>query len=354
MSEEFNITALKDSMRDMLTQECPIEVVQRRCDGDVSLTNHLWSTMAELGWLAIAVPEELGGLGLGDEGLLALYEEAGRAVAPVPLMANLMSMDALTRLGSNGRFDDLLGAVIAGKKQLAMGDLTNDIQLQGDIGSDSINLNGTFYVPDGGLADIFLAKVVVNDSYRLALIDRDLESVTINPKPVTDLTKTPAVVTLKHCVLGNDQILPLDKATQDALLRHAALAVAADALGGGEAILERTIEYLNVREQFGRVIGSFQALKHRVADHKTALVGVEALVSELGINDETLAGALEAKALAAQTYLAVAQDCVQLHGGIGFTWEYPAHIYLKRALSDTMTFGTIESTLDRFFMELSA
>ncbi|TAL00023.1 MAG: acyl-CoA dehydrogenase, partial [Rhodospirillaceae bacterium] len=142
----------------------------------------------------------------------------------------------------------------------------------------------------------------------------------------------------------------------DRLMLHAAVAVASDAMGGAESILASTIEYLKLRQQFGKVIGTFQALKHRVADHHVAIIGAEALVEnvaeEASRGRPDLAGALECKALATSVYARIAQDCIQLHGGIGFTWEHPAHLFLKRALVDATLFGSVEQTLDRFIARL--
>jgi alkylation response protein AidB-like acyl-CoA dehydrogenase len=142
------------------------------------------------------------------------------------------------------------------------------------------------------------------------------------------------------------------------LLLHAAIAVTADAIGGTEAVFESTVEYLKIREQFGRPIGSFQALKHRAADHKAALVGATALYEDVvfrsALGRATWPEVLEAKALAVSTYLDVSRDCIQLHGGVGFTWEFRPHIFLKRALLDAVLFGTIAQNLDQTVRALAA
>jgi alkylation response protein AidB-like acyl-CoA dehydrogenase len=162
------------------------------------------------------------------------------------------------------------------------------------------------------------------------------------------------------CVVSSDSLL--DGAVTPGVLRainnHAMLAIASDAVGGAEAILDRTLAYLKVREQFGRVIGSFQALKHRVADHKSELMMVETLLEEvaMGVVEDGIVTTdiLAIKALATRMYVGVARDCIQLHGGIGFTWDYPAHLYLKRALLDRELFGSLANTLDDLARELAA
>jgi alkylation response protein AidB-like acyl-CoA dehydrogenase len=180
------------------------------------------------------------------------------------------------------------------------------------------------------------------------------------PCAMADQTRSLARLSFSECTVPMDWLLGAAETSETlrAINRHAMLAIAADAVGGAEAILDKTLEYLKVREQFGRVIGSFQALKHRAADHKSELLMAETLLEEvaasLGEGGIVMTDILATKAMATRMYTSVARDCIQLHGGIGFTWDYPAHLYLKRALLDRELFGSLAATLDELARRLAA
>lgn len=356
MDESIDIGALAESAREVLANESPIEAAQRYVNGEHAEAARLWGMMADLGWLAICAPERIGGLALGTNAACVLSREVGRALAPVPLLHTLIAVDALSRAQATDPVSRWLEQAVGGALRVTIGDVFGESGVRLVRSAGSLKLQGEIRVWDAAEAGLLLVPVQeVDGAWTLAALDRASRGLEIAMQATIDGTRDSGVARLADVELDADRLLSFEETDpQRATLRLAALGVAADSLGGGEAILERTIEYLKLREQFGKPIGSFQALKHRVADHKAALIGAQALVDEAAGADATLADALEAKALATQVYLTVARDCIQLHGGIGFTWEHPAHLYLKRALVNSMMFGRVEATLDHFLAELEA
>jgi alkylation response protein AidB-like acyl-CoA dehydrogenase len=188
----------------------------------------------------------------------------------------------------------------------------------------------------------------------------DCTGVSIQRSLLADTSRSLGSVALANVALSDVHVLAegCGPGLDDELLRLAAIALAADALGGGNAVLAATIDYMGTREQFGRVIGSFQALKHRVADHKAALEAARGLVEHASAlpaeAPNALLAALTAKQHVTRIAAEVARDCIQLHGGVGFTSEYVPHIYLKRAKLNEVLFGTRTVLLDRIADMLEA
>ena len=175
-------------------------------------------------------------------------------------------------------------------------------------------------------------------------LDRETAGISVTPRPLVDLTRSMADIRLDHARVDADAIIRLERDQWTALSDHAAIALACDAIGGADSLFGRTVDYLNIREQFGRPIGSFQALKHRMADWKVKIEAVRMLVrhsAAMAVGNDARASeaASGAKAYACDTYAAFAADSVQLHGGIGFTWEHPCHLFLKRAKLSQQLFG---------------
>jgi alkylation response protein AidB-like acyl-CoA dehydrogenase len=311
MIDEEDLEALSESIGKVLASDADREHLHAHLDGKMALDEQLWSRAAELGWLAIGLPEEGGGLGFGARGLDALHRQLGRRVAPGPFIASLSAAQALAEAGYGGGWLARLGA---GEAKLAVPALvTNEplakgAWLLGDTGSDAalVPIGGG----DWGLVALEGAQSIELWDHSRSLFTADLGS--------------------------GDPIETIDGAVSAALARHLFLALASDSIGGARAVLELTVAYMKEREQFGRPIASFQALKHRVADHMTEIVSGEeflglAVASAAGGNPDADIWAKLAKARCTESYLRIAQDCLQLHGGVGFTWEFDVHMYLKRA-----------------------
>jgi alkylation response protein AidB-like acyl-CoA dehydrogenase len=257
-----------------------------------------WATLTEMGWFMMTVPEAQGGLGLGGAALAAIHFELGRALVPGPAMAQMLVIEALAATGQ----DELLGRAMAGER----------------FATDLI------HALDADRASQLLSV----DYERVALFDiGDVEHC-----PSWDETRR----LCRLYTVGNGWTLAEGReaaALEGRLSARLCLMLAADSLGGADAVLTMTIDYLKTRRQFDRPIAMFQALKHRVADLKIALAGAEALLwSRAGDDSVTLTELGALKAHACRTYRLIAEEAIQLHGGIGLTEEYPCHLFLKRAM----------------------
>lgn len=269
-----------------------------------------WGLMADMGWLGMTVPEQFGGLGLGREAAGVIHMELGRALVPGPAIAQMLAITALTNADAAPNRDDLLDRAMAG-----------------EIFAASLNLSLSA-VPDADKA----SHVLVLDKDSIALVA--LADAKITPRPTWDKSQRLFDIALSD----NAPRIVLAEGTAarqlEARLRvQLSFALAADSLGGATAVLEQTIEYLRMRRQFDRPLAMFQALKHRCADLKTRIVAAEALLWAFAANaedDVVAAGAL--KAHATQLYADVAEEAIQLHGGIGLTEEHHCHLFFKRAL----------------------
>jgi alkylation response protein AidB-like acyl-CoA dehydrogenase len=193
---------------------------------------------------------------------------------------------------------------------------------------------------DGASSAVFIVEGGESDARRLALAAA--EDAEVEATELVDRTRGLATARFAGAAAS---VLNADaEAVARDIITHASLAIACDSIGGAKAVLDLTVAYLKTREQFGKPIGSFQALKHRCAEHKVAIEAADALVRDAverwarDAPDAALSAAL-AKALACDVYATVATDAVQLHGGIGFTWEHVCHLYLKRAKLNQTLFG---------------
>jgi len=336
MDDTLDIEALRQSIRDVLATEAASERVHRHYDSGEAFDASLRRNAQELGWASLGVSEANGGLGLGLPALAALYEELGRGPAPLPLEPTLIVAQALDAAAPGQGQDAALGAIVAGEKLAAFA-----LDCTWQAGADGQVTGTVAHIVDGAAADLFL--LCAADGKAL-LVERGAAGVNVEAHPAVDHTRSFATVTLAGArPVALDIDLP-------ALLDHAALAIAADSMGGASEIFARTIEYLKTRVQFGKPIGSFQALKHRAADHqlrlKHASAVLSAAVGALGTARQSSLLAL-AKATCADVYATIADDAVQLHGGIGYTWEQDCHIFVKRARTSQMIYGDSLWWLDR-------
>lgn len=285
----------------------------------------LWRDFTrQLGLAAVAVPEAYGGSGLGLVELAIVAEAAGRSVAALPLIASLgIAAPAIVAGGSDAQRGRWLPA-------LAAGDAVATFAEAEGMGCDGDRLTGSAaHVPHATVADL----IVVAAAERVFLVARDAAGLTVVPQATMDATRPLARVELRAVAAE-----PLDDAAAGlrAAYRTGWVAIAADALGGAQACLDRTVDYAKERTQFGRAIGSFQAVKHRLADMMVEIEQARSAVYWAACaRDEDAAdadfAAHAAKAFATDAYAMCAGNMIQLHGGIGFSWEHDAHLFFKRA-----------------------
>ncbi|QGP80367.1 acyl-CoA dehydrogenase family protein [Sphingobium sp. CAP-1] len=315
---------IAETARAFFDENATSERTRRAMAGD-GIDHELWVAFCqELALSGIGLPESAGGAGLGLVELAIVAEAAGAQVAALPMLGSLaQAAQAIAAGGDEHHRAEWLPALISGAK---IGGYFHDATLRSD--GDRLT-GGSRFVPHGSSADIF----VVTDARRLWIVRADAPGVTVMQQTTMDQTRPLAHVTLDG-VQG--ELLPNAPAGLAAAHRAAFVMVAAEALGGAQACLDRTVAYARERVQFGRPIGSFQAYKHRLADMmveieqaRSAVYWAACAVDEQ--SDEAAMAVHAAKSFAADTYFRCAGDMIQLHGGIGFTWEHDAHLYFKRA-----------------------
>ncbi|WP_326558054.1 acyl-CoA dehydrogenase family protein [Micromonospora sp. NBC_01796] len=334
--------ALRESVRALLRAHSPWSAVLARVDGVESYDPGLWRRLGtDLGLAGLAVPEALGGAGAGFREVAVVLEELGRAVAPVPYLGHAVAVRALLTCVET----DLLGEVATGERiaVLAVPFATPPGPPEPTVvgGGD---LTGTIVgVADALPADLLL--VPATDG--LYLVEADGPGVSRVPVVSLDATRQLCDIVLdgapgRRIAAGHAAV----GAVTDALTAGAAL-LAAEQVGVAQWCLDTTVEYVKQRHQFGRPVGSFQAVKHRLADVWVSVTEARAVAryaADCLANDsvDTPVAAALAQAYCGDVAVTAAQECVQLHGGIGFTWEHPAHLYLKRAKSAAIGFGTAD------------
>lgn len=334
--DQATLEALRDGVAGVLAEQSGSTQVHAFIDGKSALDRDLWSQAASLGWLGFGIPEQYGGVGLGAHGLAILHTELGRQAAPGPYIATLSAAEAVGATASETVRQAWLPRLATGEVSAAVPTRPGAETLT----RSGAGVSGTLRclgAPDAGflLAPAGDAWVIV-----------ELAGAVVTAQPMWDRTRTVLDISLHDAKPA--AVLADGAATCTALTRAMALAIAADSCGAARSITERTIAYMKERQQFGQPIAGFQALKHRAAD----------LATKLAVMDEMTAHALHqvvgdasdadiwvalAKADVTESFVFIATDCVQLHGGVGFTWDYDPQIFLKRArLNEVLVMANTE------------
>jgi alkylation response protein AidB-like acyl-CoA dehydrogenase len=328
---------LRASVRGLLEARASWDAVLQRTESDETYDTKLWRALAaEVGVAGLAVPEELGGAGASYRETAVVLEELGRAVAPVPYLGSaVIATAALLSAGER----ELLGSLADGSRTAALavpfstmpGAPVPSVRVDGGA------LTGTVRnVADALTADVLLVPA---DGGLYAVDASD-----VRRTPVTSLDMTRQLCDVSLDRTSARKVAEGDSALNRALTIGAAL-LASEQLGLAERCLEITVDYLKDRHQFGRPVGSFQGLKHRLAELWMSITQARAVARHAaacaagGHPDLPVATAV-AQAHCSAVAVRAAEECVQMHGGIGFTWEHPAHLYLKRAKSASIALGT--------------
>jgi alkylation response protein AidB-like acyl-CoA dehydrogenase len=351
MESAIDIAALRTSVAEVLARECGrAAVIHHAAQGNGPM-RALWTLAGQLGWTGLSVPEANGGMGLGLDALVPIYEEMGRVAAPLPFLTTMLAADALARSGQQAEWLARIagGAIATLSAPVAVAAPTLAARYDGD----EIVLTGVAAdLLDARDADFVVVLARGEHGALLRVVIAAADAVPMATKTLWDHGHTLSTLAFDGLRLPASRAFAVSAASEQALLTHAAVGLAAEAIGGSEGVLALTIDYLQTREQFGKPIGSFQALKHRVADHRTRMVAGRALLESAvraATSDDQAAAreASSAKALACADFVEVARDAIQLHGGMGFTEELPCHLYLKRAHLNAMLFGDQSQHLRR-------
>ncbi len=346
---------LLDVAREFCRDKSPMTAVRAQLDSDRGFDQALWDEMVSLGWAGISLPESCGGSGLGVGALVPVIESMGRAMLGTPLISSALAGQLLLRAGNAQQTERLLPAIAAGAPA-ALALLDN-----GDWGDDGTGLilddervlHGVKKcVPDASVADLFVVSVSVQGDAALAIVRADqLAAGAIASNTLIDQTKRAANVDFSDIAVDEDNIIVgpgVAAALRDVRL-IGALLVAAEATGSAAACLNTMVEYLKTRKQFGKLIGSYQALKHPAVDILTATDSARSFIYHAAtmVGDDTLDTDAEiacrmAKAQACQTLLYAGDRGIQFHGGMGFTYECDAQLYIRRAQWSQQQFGDIQ------------
>ncbi|MFJ9736329.1 acyl-CoA dehydrogenase family protein [Streptomyces sp. NPDC101171] len=329
--------ALRAAVRDLLTDHCDAAGVIARTESDAPHDLALFKSLADgMGLAGLLVPEALGGQGATHREAAVVLEELGRAVAPVPYLSSaVVATEALLACGD----EELLGRLASGR---TIGVLAVGLHTAPGAAPRTARLeNGSLHGELTGVADAAAADVLLVPADDGGLYAVAAEAATVTPQVSLDLTRPVATVTLDG--VPGRRVGDAEPAVRRALRAGAGL-LASEQLGVADWALTETVRYLKERKQFNRPVGGFQALKHRLAQLWLEVVSLRAAAraaaDALATGADTDVTVTVAQAYAGPVAVRATEEAVQLHGGIGMTWEHPAHLHLKRAKADSIAYGT--------------
>ncbi len=353
---------LRETARKFLDSECDTRFVRARMAEPAAVTDEFWQKLAEQGWLGIVYPEEAGGSELGLVDLVVLMEEMGRRVMPGPFLSTvLLGGAAIAEAGAIEQRREWLPRIAAGEAKSALAwtepNLRWDaagITLQAREAGGGFTLSGSkLFVGDAHLADILVIAArtrdgsTMEDGVSLFLVPKEARGLSVTLLPTIDETRKLCEVRLDNVALPASALLgekhggwaPLAQ-----VVARATVALCAEMCGGAQQVLDMTVDYAKLRVAFGKPIGSYQGVKHQAADMLVAIENAKSLTYyaawalDEGLDEAPLAVSM-AKAQASDTYRKVAGSGIQLHGGIGMTWEHDLQLYFKRAKASEVAFG---------------
>jgi len=353
---------LRATARKFLENECTSGFVRARMEEPAGVTNEFWAKLAEQGWLGLVYPEEHGGSGLGFVDLTVLMEEMGRVVMPGPFFSTvLLGGLAIREAGSPAQKKEWLARIAAGNARTTLA--WTEPSARWDAAGVTCGarddkggfvLNGTkLFVLDAHLADAFVVVVrtgegkTPEEGVSLLLVPKETRGVEVKLLPTMDQTRKLCEVALKDAAVPADALMGVKDRAWPMLARvveRATVALCAEMCGGAQRVLDMTTDYAKIRIAFGKPIGTYQGVKHKAADMLVDVENAKSLTyyAAWAVDENAPEAALAAsmaKAYVTDAYRKVAGAGIQLHGGIGFTWEHDLHLYFKRAKSSEFTFG---------------
>ncbi|HZU48927.1 MAG TPA: acyl-CoA dehydrogenase family protein [Mycobacterium sp.] len=337
--------ALRDSVRQLLADRCPPEAVMRLYDPGPPDFSGVWKELAaDLGVAGLLVPDELGGAGASAREAAVVMEEIGRAVAPVPYLSSaVLATVALLRAGDTQNLPGLAAGEVTAALAVRLSNAPGDPVTGVSAGADGLT-GEIANVAGAAEADVLVVPAAGPNGLELHTVSRTAAGVEVTPILALDMTRPLANVRFSGTSSSRVGTGSADAALAAALQTGAAL-LASEQLGVAQWCFDTALDYVKQRKQFGRAIGSYQAIKHRMADLwlevSSAAAGARYAADTCARSDPDAAvAAAMAQAYCSDVAVHAAEECIQLHGGIGMTWEYPAHLYLKRAKSDQLALGT--------------
>jgi alkylation response protein AidB-like acyl-CoA dehydrogenase len=343
---------LLDVAREFCRDKSPIAEVRAQLETDTGFDRDIWDELVALGWAGIAVPESCGGSGLGVATVVPVVESMGRAMLGTPLISTTLAAQLLLRAGNSEQIERLLPDIASGTPAtlalLENGDW-GDERVVCTLDDDRVLRGGKKFVADATVAGLFVVSVDYRGEVALAVVRAEqLSASALASNTLIDQTRRSAHVDFTGVTVEEKDLIT--GAAVPAALRDirllGALLVAAEATGSAAACLDTVVEYLKTRKQFGKLIGSYQALKHPAVDILTSVDSARSFIYHAAslVTDEALDRDAEiacrmAKAHATKTLLYAGDRAVQFHGGMGFTYECDAQLYIRRAQWSQQQFG---------------
>jgi acyl-CoA dehydrogenase len=355
---------LRKTAREFLTESAPLSLCRAVLESGAPHSETLWKSIAELGWLGTAIPEEYGGAGFGRLELAVIAEELGRALAPVPFSSSIcLAADAIVLAGSEAQKREYLPRLASGEWIGAFA----HVEKPGEAGPEGIAtrfIGGTLTgakapVLDGTAAHVAVVTAKADSGVVLTLVDLSARGLERTPVRSIDPSRSLAALRFDHVpaqLLGDTSA---GWAAARKVLDRAAVLVAFEQIGGAHRAFELTREFCLGRYAFGRPIASFQAIKHRLADlyvdielaRSNAYYGAWALSND---SDELAVAACGARASASDAFELASKEMIQLHGGVGYTWEYDCHLFYRRAKLLGLVLGGADQWRENLIQGLDA
>jgi alkylation response protein AidB-like acyl-CoA dehydrogenase len=351
-------TLLKNSARAFLDEHCKAAAVRLTWDDPRGESETMWKEMAQLGWLGLSLPETYGGSGLGMVETAILLDELGRAAYPGPFWPTALVAAAIGEAGTEAQKKRWLSAIATGDARATTAFLDADLDwnpeataTRADKTASGWTLSGLKrYIAWSHVADVMLVPARTPDGLALFLVSPSASGISAMPVETMDPGTRWANLTLDRVPVAASDVLAAPGAAGpllERLLLRGAVGAAAEMLGASRRCLDLAVDYAKVREQFGQPIGSFQAIRHKCAEmllevensHSAVYYATWAL--DAGADDAPVAASI-AKSYLADASRKVCGEAIQVHGGIGFTWEYDLHLYFKRAKALEAQYGDAE------------
>lgn len=340
---------LKNTVRKFLAAECPLAEVRKQMETETAFDASLWRKIAEQGWTGMIFPEEYGGFGMGMVEMGAALEEMGRALLPGPFFSTVvLAGSVLDAAASESQKRKYLGAICRGEAKATLALLEESASWSPDgvqMKANGLSLSGRkLFVPDAGVADFLVVVARMDGDLALFVVPSGAPGLRVTHLNAMDNTRK--LYEIEFDSVPAELLAQGGRARKalDQALDIATAGLVAEMTGGMQRLLEITVEYAKTRKQFGRPIGEFQAVQHQCADmlvyteSSRSAAYYAAYAIQEGIPEAHLAVSV-AKAYASDAYRETGNRAIQIHGGMGFTWENDAHLFYRRAKASELAFG---------------